>query len=165
MKKTYIIIIFFIFLIFVSDRISKNYIKLNFTVGESIEIIGTEVRLTYIKNEGIAFGMFQEYGNILFILTPLSFLLIIFYFIKYENKNFWTTLAFTLIIGGAIGNIYDRIVYGAVIDFIDVNIPDINLSFYQLHRWPIFNIADFAISTGIIVYLLYSLFFVKKNEY
>lgn len=162
MKKT-ILIIIFIVLIFCLDRYSKNYIKSNYNIGDSKEIIGDTIRLTYITNDGIAFGMMRDYSNILFYLTPISMLLILFYFIKYENKCNITYISFILIIGGAIGNIYDRFIFGSVIDFIDVNIPNINLPFYQLHRWPVFNIADFAISTGIIIYLFYSVFNKKDN--
>lgn len=162
--KGLIIFIAVVTVIFLSDRFSKNYIKNNFELYETKQIIGDYVRINYITNEGIAFGAFQDYGNIFLILAPLSLVFIMIYFIKYEKKNKFTYIIFSFIIGGALGNIYDRILYGSVIDFIDVDIPDINFSFYQLHRWPVFNIADFTISVGIIIYIIYTIFYSNTTE-
>jgi len=162
-KKSRIVffIILFIFIL-LSDRYTKFLIKKNFELGESKNIFFEFIRITYIENNGIVFGMFNEYGKFFLYSTPIILIIILVYFIKYEEKNFLTLLAFTLIIAGACGNILDRFIWGAVVDFIDIDIPDINLPFYHLSRWPAFNIADSAISVGIVILLIYSL--KRKNK-
>lgn len=121
------------------------------------------MRFTFVYNQGGAFGL--KLGNIIFysVMSFAAAVIIIFYMIKTKNTNKIVTAILALVVGGAIGNFIDRIAYGQVVDFIDVNIPDIRIpafSFfggYELFRWYIFNIADMALTVGLIGFIVYLL--------
>jgi len=111
---------------------------------------GDFIRFTLIFNKGGAFSILSEKPTLFFILSTVA--LIILFIIYFSSSFMSKTYIFSsaLIFGGAIGNIIDRVTYGMVIDFIDVDIPNIiipKLNFY-LHRWPSFNIADSSITIG-----------------
>ncbi len=134
-------------------------------LGESKQLIGDLVRITYTENPGIAFGI--DLGN-KFLLTFLTFIAAIIVFIylyKVRNGNFMLRLSLGMILGGAIGNLIDRvfhsvifnygkIFHGRVIDFIDIDFFNINLFGYHVDRWPIFNIADASVTIGVLLLLL-----------
>ncbi|MFA5780140.1 MAG: signal peptidase II [Elusimicrobiota bacterium] len=147
MRKKSIIIIFAVFIL---DRITKYFIVKNFYLGESAAVIKNVFHITYITNTGTAFGMLQKYGNILLAFSVVAIILIsILIFIKKDISGL-NQIAFSLILGGAFGNLFDRIFRGEIIDFLDFRI------------WPIFNVADSSITMGIILLFLYSIFS-KKN--
>ena len=145
----YFIIISIVILI---DQLSKIWIKTNLAYHESIEIIGNFVRFTYVENPGIAFGI--SVGKFSLIILLLSIAIIIFIIKEIiANKDTFSSIALAVILGGAIGNLIDRICmhipslnYGGVIDFIDIG----TLSY----RWYTFNIADSSVCIGMIGYLL-----------
>jgi len=125
------------------DRITKIYFSHFLSVGESLPIIRNFLHMTLVHNTGIAFGWFRDQG-IVFIIIPIIAIFLLIYNITYYQRNrekiSWTyCLAFSLILGGAIGNLIDRVYYGYVIDFIDFQI------------WPVFNIADSAITIGAVM--------------
>ena len=163
-------------LIIIADYFSKFFIKQNFLLNSSLPVIGNFFKITYVQNQGIAFGMFQESGGLFLFLTPAAILILSVIYYKSPVKSFFTKLAFTLIISGATGNYIDRIVYGFVIDFFDFDFFDviinpftvagINFSGYYMTRWPAFNIADSAITTGVTILFLESvvLSLKKKDE-
>jgi signal peptidase II len=104
------------------------------------------LNIVYVKNTGSAFGMLKSMGNIFFILfTILALSILIMLFIR-DKKN---KLIYSLLIAGAMGNLSDRILYGYVIDFIDL--------YYRSFHWPAFNVADSSLTTGIIL-LIYKTF-------
>ena len=150
-------------LVVVLDQLSKIWIKNNFTLFESRNIIGDFLRFTYVENPGIAFGI--RVGSLKEMVTIISITVALYLaFLLYNSKQFVYVekLSLSLILGGAIGNLIDRILiyipnstYAGVIDFIDVGIGT--------HRWYIFNIADSAVTVGIILYLIYSTFFENKQ--
>lgn len=108
---------------------------------ESVSVIGDIIRLTYIKNPGMAFGI--QIGGKLFytIFASIACVIILAYLFRLKPENFWARFALASILGGAIGNLIDRFIYSEVIDFIDIRII----------RWPIFNFADIAVSIGMII--------------
>ena len=144
-------------MVFVSDHLSKSWVKSNLDQYEPINILGHYLRFTYCENPGMAFGI--QLGSFVHILTFISVLFtfyIIYYLYKIMNDNILLKLSIAFILGGALGNVYDRILMfldpinvGGVVDFIDIGI---SLSM----RWYIFNIADSAITIGIILYLIHS---------
>ena len=147
-------IIIFIFLI---DRVSKLLITSSQETYEQYGISVTSfLNFNLIWNEGIAFGLFsfdeKFYYNLLTIIICLIILIIIWLMLK--SKGF-EKISFLLIIGGSIGNIYDRIYYSAVPDFIDIH--------FNNYHWFIFNVADIFITLGVFL-LIYSEFFKKKND-
>ncbi len=141
-----------LFVIFI-DQILKYIIVKNLPYGEPLKIMGNYIWITYIKNPfgvwGIPFPKFFPYEVIAFII-----ILILILFLIFEKKKIYI-IPYSLLFGGAIGNLIDRLRFKAVIDFIDVGISE-NL------RWPIFNIADSSITIGIILLFLISIFFDKK---
>ena len=141
-------------LIVVLDQLSKFIVHSTMSLYDSFLVIPSLLDFTYIRNEGIAFGINFEGGKIFFIIFPI---LITFYLISLlKNKEFEdnsSQIALYLIIGGAIGNILDRIFRGYVVDFIDFHING--------NHWYVFNIADSAVTIGLL-FLLYSSIIIKK---
>ena len=146
------------------DQLSKIWIKNNFALFESRNIVGDFLRFSYVENPGIAFGI--RLGNLKGVVTIISILIASYLvFLLYNSKKFVYVekLSLSLILGGAIGNLIDRILtyipnstYAGVVDFIDIGIAT--------HRWYIFNIADSAVTAGITLYLIYSTFFENTHS-
>ncbi len=151
-KKENIFYLFFALIIFFFDRIAKIKILNNFS--EKTFIINDYINIDLIWNIGIGFGLLSTDSNIFYHITSTVIGLIILslgYFLVVSEKT--DKLIYSLIIGGALGNFYDRIVYKAVPDFIDLH--------YDNFHWFTFNVADIFISMGIILFLLRS-FFTKE---
>ncbi len=153
-----IIMITTIMTVVILDKLTKLLIKHLFIHGESINIIGNFFKLTFIENEGIAFGLFSEWSHPLkaIILLVLSVIALIFIGNIYykSEKTVCLQISFGMIFGGAFGNIYDRLIYKKVVDFLNLGIGHL--------RWPFFNIADLSITVGVII-IIY-LVFIKKQK-
>ena len=157
-SKKFYIYLFFVFLIFISDRLSKIYI-----INESLKNLdnfilkSTYLNIRLIWNEGIAFGLFSFDDKFLYhslsLLILVIILVIIYMIIKSEGLKKFSLM---LILGGALGNFYDRIAYGAVPDFIDFHVNGFH--------WFIFNIADIFISIGVFALILLEIFDKKSHE-
>ena len=150
--------ILLIFVIFFLDRITKNY-TLNFFENNNIQelIVLENFNIYLIWNEGIAFGLMNfdnhiVYNVITIIIAIVSFVILIF---ALKTKNY-SSYFFTVIFAGALGNLYDRIKFSAVPDFIDLHIGN--------YHWFIFNVADIFISLGIICLIVDELFVNKINN-
>lgn len=130
-------------LVVMIDRISKSFFSNLLDYGESLPIIKNILHMTLVNNTGIAFGLFKDQGFVFIIIPIIAVFLLIFNIFYYRNNDEILgplyIFAFSLILGGAIGNLYDRIVFGYVIDFIDFRI------------WPVFNVADSAITIGAVL--------------
>ena len=142
--------------VFIFDRITKLYILKLAEVEASVDIYITPyLNLFLIWNKGIAFGLFSIDASVIYnsitILIGLIIIAIIFMMLKNNNTQRYF---FALIAGGAFGNFYDRLVYMAVPDFID-------LHFYGFH-WFVFNVADIFITIGVFCLILVELFFNNK---
>ncbi len=129
--------------VIIVDRLSKSFFSKILSYGESIPVIRNIFHFTLVHNTGIAFGLFRDQGLVFVIIPIIAIILLVFnlYYFQ-QNKEVLSQryiVAFSLILGGAVGNLIDRIVYGYVIDFIDFRI------------WPVFNIADSAITIGAVV--------------
>ncbi|MBI2101111.1 signal peptidase II [Candidatus Woesearchaeota archaeon] len=127
-------------LIVILDQFTKFLVNQNFQLNQSIPLIKNILHITYITNTGSAFGLFKGL-NWFFVLFSIIVIIIIFYYLKkaVKNNEKLTQFAVGLLLGGTIGNLIDRIAYGAVIDFIDFRI------------WPVFNIADSAVTISIVL--------------
>ncbi len=141
------IIPFSISIIFL-DQITKYMVSKYLTLYESIEIIAGKFNITYIKNRGGAFGILgwidSPLLNIGFLLLSILALIIIILLIKKaDDKAVIPNISFSLVLGGALGNMIDRIRIGEVIDFLDIH--------WNSYHWPAFNIADSAITIGMIL--------------
>ncbi len=155
MKKENIYFLSFILIIFFLDRYSKNLI-LSLLENEKYLFINNYLNLNLVFNTGIGFGFLSLnagiYYNILSILIFSIILVLIYLMFKSKTSE---KIFFSFIIGGAIGNLYDRIIYKAVPDFIDFHVNDFH--------WFTFNFADIFISLGIIFMILNELVY-KNNK-
>tara|TARA_Y100000590_G_scaffold334063_1_gene380046 strand:- start:1572 stop:2060 length:489 start_codon:yes stop_codon:yes gene_type:complete len=157
LNKKLIFYFLIILAIFTLDRISKIYvISIAETTGTVDIFINNFLNIILVWNSGIGFGLFQFDETFIYnAITILVFIinLIIIYFLL--NSESFHKILFAMILGGSFGNLYDRIYYSAVPDFIDLN--------YNGYHWFVFNVADIFISIGIFVLIFHEIFR-KKNE-
>ena len=135
-------------------------------LGASRPIISDFLKLTYIENPGMAFGI-DLGGKIFFsIFSIVASIGILYYLYKSRGERLPQRFALAMILGGAVGNLIDRVFYGIlfggagffagrVVDFIDVDFFDVNLFGYHLSRWPVFNIADASVTIGVLLLVLF----------
>ncbi|MFQ5601962.1 MAG: signal peptidase II [bacterium] len=137
-------------IVVVLDQISKFAVKFYFKLGTSHDIFGDVVRLTYIENPGMAFGI--QFGGQKFftIFAAVATVIIFIYIVKAREEKGPLRFSLALILGGAIGNLIDRFLYGKVVDFVDIGLDDT--------RWPIFNLADSSVTIGMIILVTLVLF-------
>jgi signal peptidase II len=142
-------------LVITADRLTKTWIAAHIRLGGAIPIIPHFLRLTHWTNEGAAFSLFADSASpnvvrwALVAFTVAAALAIFVMLIRLGSQFTLATVALALILGGALGNVHDRILYGSVIDFIEVHI-------FSYH-WPDFNVADSSVVTGACMLLLDSL--------
>ncbi len=158
LTKNFYINIIIVFLIFILDRFSKIYVVNLDKVNYSPELYKSKfLNINLIWNEGIAFGLLSfdqsNFYNLLSLLITIIVLFIFFMIIKNNNIKKYPLL---MIFAGAIGNLYDRIAYKAVPDFIDFHIEEFH--------WFIFNVADIFISLGVFCMILFELIDNNKNN-
>ena len=137
-KKIILLSSLFILLDIVSKQIIKNVLSL----GESIRIIPNFFNITYVTNDGAAFSLLKG-QRFLFIILAIVFFIYLLYLLKNNRINKWY---YSLLIGGILGNLFDRIIYGFVIDFLDFQIFNYNA--------PIFNLADTFIVICVLIILI-----------
>ncbi len=157
MRKYHIIIAS---LIVVCDRMTKWLVAQKIALSDSIDIIPGVFRLTHVQNQGAAFGLFAEWPSewkvamlIMFSIAALAVVSALLW--KNGNALNATAIALSLVFGGALGNLWDRVVSGRVIDFLDFYVGS--------HHWPAFNIADSAIVVGALL-LLSEIFLAPQEE-
>ena len=136
-------------LILVLDQLSKNWVLLAYgEISRSIAEVTPFFNLVMVWNRGVSFGMFSDHPNWMpTILTVVAVAITGFLFTwMWKEKKQFTIIALALVIGGAIGNVVDRIRFGAVVDFLDFHAFG--------YHWPAFNIADAAIFIGVVLLLI-----------
>ena len=155
--KTFYINLIIVLLIFILDRFAKIYVIYLDKLNSGSEIFSSKFLNIYlIWNEGIAFGLFSfDEKNLYNYLTILIFLIVIFILFLIIKSKGIKKYGLLMIFGGALGNLYDRIFYKAVPDFIDLHINNFH--------WFIFNIADIFITSGVFLMIL-SEFIVKGRH-
>jgi len=170
--------------VIITDQISKFYVKgisipfLNFNldgmyIGESIQVIGDFFKITFTENPGMAFGFDpgSEFKLFISIFSLVASIALFVYLFSVRNKSLSLRIAIALILGGALGNVIDRMFYGLiydyapvffgkVVDFFDFDFFNFSIFGRNYDRWPIFNIADAAVSIGVLILL----FFYKHHE-
>jgi signal peptidase II len=132
----------------VIDQISKRLVMINFRPGESwnpVAALGRWVSLTYVTNTGAAFGLFPDYGGIFMVIAVVVVAVIILYYRHLPGDQWLVQISLGLQLGGALGNLLDRLRYGHVIDFIDFKV------------WPVFNVADSSVFIGVVILAFYLL--------
>lgn len=179
-------VIYLSFFIVLIDQITKlkvKGIKIPFlginvegmTLGSSIKVFGDFFKITFIENPGMAFGI--EFGGklTLSIFTLIATFMIVYFIFKNKKESLYLRLSLAFILGGAVGNLIDRLFYGSiygyaplfygkVVDFFHFNIPDFTILGKSFYSWPIFNVADISVTIGFIMILFgYSKIFDKKS--
>lgn len=148
-------------IVFIVDLLTKAYIKNTMRLYQSFPVLGDFLRITYIENSGMAFGI-PVRNSLLFTLAALAVgVFIMIYLYRMHDESLLPRFAMALIFGGAVGNLWDRVTRGSVVDFIDVeffdiHIPAFKLLFfrfpgYSLERWPVFNVADIGVTVGMLL--------------
>ena len=142
------------------DFFSKNYVFNNFDLYQSVEIVSF-LKITFIKNYGIAFSLFNDSSlKLNMILSFLVFIICsyLFYQVFFKPRDreneFFKNIVFIFILSGGIGNFLDRLIYGYVIDFIDITFNPY-----------VFNLADSYVTIGVLMYLIFSLKKVPNEDY
>ena len=145
-----------IFAIIALDQWSKWMIKTSYNLYQSEPIIEGFFYFTYVTNDGMAFGLsFPGGKTILLIVTLILTGVIMWMLWKEKNSHNLIRYGLTLILAGAIGNMIDRILYGKVVDFLDIMIGSFN--------WYIFNVADSAVTSGMILFILHTIIVGEKK--
>ncbi len=173
--------------IVIADQITKLYVKgisipklgifiPGMPYQSSINVIGDIFKITFIENPGMAFGL--QIGGKLFLSLFTIFATILLFVFLFKNRNevFLLRLALAFILGGAIGNLIDRVFYGKiydyaplfygrVVDFLHFDFPNFTIFGKTIYSWPIFNIADISVSVGFLMILIgYKKIFHKEEE-
>ncbi len=128
--------------IFIADRLTKIFISNSFHQGQSVKIIPGIFHITFVLNDGMAFGLLKGFGVLFITLSVAVIALITVYVIRRKTMDIMLSAGLGLILGGASGNLVDRILLGRVVDFLDFRI------------WPVFNLADSAITVGAGILIL-----------
>lgn len=147
--------------ILTADLVAKQAITSNLipNLGDSVEVIPGFVSFIHVQNKGAAWGMMSNNTIFLTILSAIILaLMIVFYVLRVrqvkEKSSMWLSVSMGLVAGGCLGNMIDRIAFGYVRDFIN----------FEFISFPVFNIADVALTVGVIVVAIYFLFFYSKED-
>lgn len=145
-------------LAFFADQLSKQWVLANFDLFESVQLLPF-FNFTYVRNYGAAFSFLSEAGGWqrwLFTIIAVGFSTILTLWLRKQSASLWKlNLAYTLVIGGALGNLIDRLMHGFVVDFIDF--------YWGKSHYPAFNIADSAIFIGAVL-IIWDAFLSGKSE-
>lgn len=136
-------------LVVVVDQATKLWVVDAFQLYESVQIFPS-LNLTYVHNKGAAFSFLSSAGGwqrwFFAGIAVIAVVVLVIWLTRLKRSEKWMAVTISLVLGGAIGNLYDRVSYGYVIDFIDV--------YYNASHWPVFNVADSAISIGVVMMLI-----------
>ena len=158
LRKSFIISSLLVFSIFLLDRLSKIYVIYLDKINLSSEIFSSKfLNINLIWNEGIAFGFFSVSSQNLYnLLTLIIFIVILLVFYFLIKSTGFEKYALIFIFSGALGNIYDRLIYKAVPDFLDFHVGNFH--------WFIFNFADIFITLGVFFMIIIEIFNIKKEK-
>lgn len=137
--------------VFLLDQLSKRVVAQGMVLHQSFEVIPNFLNITYINNRGAVFGLGSNFTTpylswFLSLLSVLSLIVILVYFLRVNSSHPKLHTGLALVLGGAMGNLFDRLTAGYVVDFLDAH--------WFGHHWPTFNVADFAICVGVGLLLL-----------
>ena len=150
---TYYIYLLLIGILFIIDQFSKHLITTNMQLNQEIVIIKNFFNIKYVRNYGAGFSILQNQRILLIVIPILAVIYLLYLLYKENNKHLALIISYILIIAGALGNLYERIVNGYVVDFLD---------FYIFgYDYPVFNFADSYIVIGFIIIIILTL---KENK-
>jgi signal peptidase II len=129
--------------VFVLDRVTKSWVVENIPIGTARPVIGEYVRIVHAQNTGAAFGLLPDRTTLLSVLSVVAVLAIVYYYRQIASNSTLVSATLGMQLGGAFGNLIDRMAQGYVVDFVDLGVGDI--------RFWAFNVADSSIVVGIII--------------
>lgn len=137
-------------IVFIADRVTKFFAEKHLAGGKKITVINNFLNFEYVQNKGAAFGILQDQRLFFLIITTIT-LGALYYLIKHYSLHLskFDRAFLSLFIAGTVGNLWDRIFYGYVVDFISFNIGS--------YHFPVFNIADMAITLSVIYFIIFRL--------
>ena len=135
--------------VLVLDQLTKAWLVSTLAPGEVMQVLGDWIRLIYTQNSGALFGLFRD-NAVLFGIVSLAVIALIVVYHRQVGTSLYLSIALGLLLGGALGNMTDRLTRGFVVDFVDIGIGDV--------RWYTFNVADAAISLSIVMLIGAALF-------
>jgi len=132
----------------VLDLWSKAVVSRNLFLGQSFDVIDGMLRITYIQNKGAIFGLSigDITGTVVLVVSLLAVVLLSIYYFTSPLDLKWYGVGLVLILSGAAGNLYDRVTLGGVRDFLDIG--------FGTTRWPVFNVADLAVTAGAVLLVI-----------
>ena len=149
-------ILFVSVLLVFADQVSKILIRINMSLYESIPVITNFFNLTYVTNDGMAFGINFPFGIYIFSTISLIFTIFLFWYLwTIKDSGIVIRIGVALIIAGAVGNLIDRIFLGSVVDFLDFMVGS--------YHWYVFNFADSYVTVG-MGFILYDSFFLETKK-
>lgn len=138
-------------LVLLVDQATKYLVRVNLVRGQSVELapwLSPFFQITFVTNSGAAFGLFPNLGQFFVVIAVIVIVALVWYYLRLSDGHWLVQLALGLQLGGAAGNLVDRLRFGgSVVDFIDLN-------FWPLHNWPVFNVADSSIVVGVTLLTL-----------
>jgi signal peptidase II len=147
-------------LVLLTDQVSKFFVTAWLGRGQSWDIVPWLVpifRITHVTNTGVAFGLFPRGGDFFIVVAAIVIVAILIYYRHLPDGQWPVRVALGLQLGGAVGNLVDRLRQGFVVDFIDLN-------FWPLHNWPVFNLADGSIVSGVVLLTLLMLWEERRER-
>jgi len=132
------------------DQVSKHWITLKFSPGETLPVIPGFFDIAYVRNTGAAWGMLGGFTGMLVVISLAVLVILIVFRRSFLSDSLIHRLALGLMVGGIVGNLLDRVRFQYVVDFLDFH--------WQIHHFPAFNVADSAICVGVGLYVLSSFF-------
>ena len=137
--------------VFALDQLTKRAVQSSLSPYQSKPVIQDFFHLTYVTNDGMAFGLSMPGGRSILLILSILLTIFIFWFLWQErNGHALVRIGLALILAGAFGNLLDRVLYGKVVDFLDFMIGDFH--------WYIFNVADSSVTIGMILFIFHSFF-------
>lgn len=164
-KKSRLLIISL--LVILLDQLSKTAVVCYFQIGDSTPVLDNFFRLTYVLNPGGVFGSQLGSQNFYTAISVLALIVTSWFFFRTRSGEIWLRIGLCMVLGGAVGNLIDRVRFGEVVDFLDfdflnVNLPPSRVLFFDfpgfyLDRWPVFNFADSFVLIGVVLIIVHLL--------
>jgi len=147
MRPRFFVVVVLFALSLALDQVTKYFVHVGFHLYERVVVIPDFLNITLVTNEGTAFGLFNALGpKTLFVISIVALVVMLFVYVRHSLRNVEVAYGLALVAGGAIGNQFDRVRLGYVIDFIDFH-------YYDRFVWPTFNFADVVICIGVALML------------
>jgi signal peptidase II len=137
------------------DQVSKTIVSFLIQPGESVRVISDAVYITFVRNSGAAFGLLSGNRFPFVFTTIIAVAALLFLLHQFRRKRADLSMSLVLVLGGALGNLVDRVRLGEVVDFIDLG--------WKSVRWPVFNVADVAVTLGVVLFC-YRSFFSRRPQ-